>query len=69
MARPRQLDLQLQNINDVVEHALLLAEADIKASGVEVQKGLTSDLPMIEIDRRACCKRFSTHAQWCTGNV
>ncbi len=52
MARPRQLDLQPHNINDIVEHALLLAEADVKAAGVEVKRELAPDLPLIVVDRR-----------------
>src|SRR5690606_32307328 len=31
MARPRELDLQPHSVNSIVEHALLLAEADITA--------------------------------------
>ncbi len=52
MARPRELDLQPHSINDIVEHALLLAGADIAAAGVDVKKELTPDLPNILVDRR-----------------
>lgn len=52
MARPRELDLQLHNINDIVDHALLLAGADVKAFNVEVKKELQPDLPSVLVDRR-----------------
>jgi PAS domain S-box-containing protein len=52
MARPRQLDLQPHAINEIVEHALLLANADIKASGVEVKRELAHDMPLLMVDRR-----------------
>jgi signal transduction histidine kinase len=52
MARPRQLDLQPNAINEIVEHALLLADADIKAVNIHVEKHLAVDLPLIQIDRR-----------------
>ncbi|HEX8235389.1 MAG TPA: ATP-binding protein [Abditibacteriaceae bacterium] len=52
MARPRQLDLQPHAINEIVEHALLLANADIKASGVEVKRELAHDVPLLLVDRR-----------------
>ncbi|MDQ3813147.1 MAG: GAF domain-containing protein, partial [Armatimonadota bacterium] len=40
MTRPSRLDLQPHNINEIVEHALLLAEADIKGTGVVIVKQL-----------------------------
>ncbi|HEX8833914.1 MAG TPA: ATP-binding protein, partial [Abditibacteriaceae bacterium] len=52
MARPRELDLQPHSINEVVEHALLLADADVKASNVEVRKSLAADIPVSLLDRR-----------------
>ncbi len=52
MARPRELDLQPQAINEIVERALLLADADIKAAGVEVKKQLAPDLPPLLADGR-----------------
>lgn len=52
MARPRELDLQPHSINDIAERALLLANADIKASGVEVEKHLTPDPPLLLCDGR-----------------
>jgi signal transduction histidine kinase len=44
--------MQPHGINEIVEHALLLADADIKASGVEVKKGFAPDLPPLMVDRR-----------------
>jgi signal transduction histidine kinase len=52
MARPRQLDLQPHAVNEIVEHAILLANADIRASGVEVKRELTHDMPLLMVDRR-----------------
>jgi signal transduction histidine kinase len=51
MARPRPLDLKEQNVNDLVEHALLLAEADIRALGAHVEREFTPDLPLVSLDR------------------
>jgi signal transduction histidine kinase len=51
MARPRPLDLKEQNINDLVEHALLLAEADIRAMNAHVEREFTQDLPFVLLDR------------------
>jgi signal transduction histidine kinase len=52
MARPRQLDLQPHSINEIVEHTLLLADADIKAANIQVEKHLAGDLPLVVLDRR-----------------
>ncbi|HVF11217.1 MAG TPA: ATP-binding protein [Abditibacteriaceae bacterium] len=51
MARPRQLDLQAHVINDITDRALLLADADIKAQGVLVEKYYDPDLPPALVDR------------------
>jgi signal transduction histidine kinase len=51
MARPRQLNLQSQDVNAIVEHALLLANADIQGLNVTVQKHLDEGLPPILVDR------------------
>ena len=50
MARMRPLNLQAQSINALVEHALLLAEADIKGNKVEVVLQLGA-VPPILVDR------------------
>ena len=52
MARSSQLEYSPQDINALVEHALLLADADIKASGAEVQQHLDASLPILMADRR-----------------
>lgn len=52
MARPQQLILAPHAINELVEHAILLAEADIKAAGVTVEKQLAHDMPLCLLDRR-----------------
>lgn len=51
MARPRALDLQPHPINSIVEHALLLADADITAHKVQVEKEFDEDLPPTICDR------------------
>jgi len=51
MAKPRTLDLQSQSINAIVEHALLLAESEITAHLVQVEKTLDKTLPSILCDR------------------
>ncbi len=51
MARPRPLDLKEQNVNDLAEHALLLAEADIRAMNARVEREYAPDLPMVKLDR------------------
>ena len=51
MARPRQLSLEAHNINEVVSHALLLADADIKAAGVTLKKMLAPEMPSLLMDR------------------
>lgn len=51
MAKPRTLDLQPQSVNAIVEHALLLAESEITAHLVQVEKELDKTLPSILCDR------------------
>lgn len=51
MARPRQLQWEPHNANEVVSHALLLADADIKAAGVTVHKQLAPEMPLLLLDR------------------
>jgi PAS domain S-box-containing protein len=50
MAKARPLNLEPHSINEIIERALLLAEADIKANKVEVQKSL-ADIPIALLDR------------------
>jgi PAS domain S-box-containing protein len=56
MARPRPLDLQPQSINEVVEHALLLADADLR--DVTLEKDLATDLPPVWLDRGRILQAF-----------
>lgn len=51
MARPRPLTILPNSINEMVDHALLLADADIKASGATVVRELTPDMPLVPCDR------------------
>jgi signal transduction histidine kinase/putative methionine-R-sulfoxide reductase with GAF domain len=51
MAKPRLLDLKPHSINAIVEHALLLAESEITAHLVHVEKELDKSLPFILCDR------------------
>jgi signal transduction histidine kinase len=52
MARPSGLLTSPCAVNEMVEHAILLAEADIKAAGVEVEKQFAPDIPLALLDRR-----------------
>ena len=51
MARARPLQPQPESINEIVEHALLLAEADIRAYNVAVERSFASEMPMMCVDR------------------
>ena len=51
MARPRALDLQPHSINALVSHALLLADSEIQAHKVSVEKNFDEELPPILLDR------------------
>lgn len=51
MARPRPLCLQSQSLNAIVEHAILLADADIQAMKVRVEKNFDAALPPVLVDR------------------
>jgi len=51
MARPRPLDLREQNINELAEHALLLAEADIRTMNARVEREFAPELPTVKLDR------------------
>ncbi len=51
MARARPLQRQPESINEIAEHALLLAEADIRAYNVQVERSFAPDLPMLCVDR------------------
>jgi hypothetical protein len=51
MARPRPLDLQPHSINEVLEHALLLADADIRSCNAVLERDFSTDLPPVHLDR------------------
>lgn len=51
MARTRPLQREPESINEIVEHAILLAEADIRSYNVQVESGFAPDLPMMCLDR------------------
>lgn len=51
MARPRALDFQPHSINALVAHAILLADSDIQAHKVLVEKNFDEELPPILLDR------------------
>jgi PAS domain S-box-containing protein len=52
MARPSEIVLAPCSVNELVEHAILLAEADVKAAGVEIERQLALDIPLALLDRR-----------------
>jgi hypothetical protein len=58
MARPRVLSLEPQSINEIVEHAILLADADLKANGAAVERELAPDLPKVPCDRSRLLQAF-----------
>ena len=58
MARARPLQLEPESINEIVEHSLLLAEADIRAYNVQVEREFAPDLPMICVDRARLLQAF-----------
>ena len=51
MAKPRALDLQPHSINALVAHALLLADSDIQAHKVTIERHFDEELPPILLDR------------------
>ena len=51
MARARPLQRQPESLNEIVEHSLLLAEADIRAYNVHVESDFAPDVPMLCVDR------------------
>ena len=51
MARMRPLQRQPESIGEIVEHSLLLAEADIRAYNVEVERDFAPEMPMMCVDR------------------
>lgn len=51
MSRARPLNLEPNQINEIIERALMLAEADIKANNVRVDRQLDGDLPITLVDR------------------
>ena len=51
MARARPLQREPESINEIVEHSLLLAEADIRSYNVAVECAFAPDLPMLCVDR------------------
>ena len=50
MAKARPLNLEAQQVNEIIDRALLLAEADIRASNVEVVKQF-GEIPLTLVDR------------------
>ena len=58
MARARPLQLKLESINEIVEHSILLAEADIRSYNVQVEHEFAPDLPMICVDRARLLQAF-----------
>ena len=51
MARPRELNLAPHSLNDVVEHALLLADADLRGGNIQLVRDFAPDLPHVVFDR------------------
>ena len=51
MARARPLQRQPESVNEIVEHAVLLAEADIRSYNVTVERSFAPDMPLLCVDR------------------
>lgn len=51
MARPRPIALLPESLNETTEHALMLAEADLRAVGAVVERDFAPDLPLVCLDR------------------
>ena len=51
MARPRELNLAPHSLNEVVEHALLLADADLRGGNIHLVRDFAPDLPPVVFDR------------------
>ena len=58
MARARPLQRQSESINEITEHAILLAEADIRAYNVHVEREFAPELPLIYVDRARLLQAF-----------
>ncbi len=58
MARIRPLQLKPESVNEILEHSLLLAQADIKSYNVEVERELAPDLPITCLDRARLLQAF-----------
>lgn len=58
MARPRPLDFQAQSVNELVEHSLLLADADLRSCGASLERDLGADLPPVMVDRARLLQAF-----------
>ena len=58
MARTRPLQLAPESINEIAEHALLLAEADIRVYNVQVERDFAPDLPLLRVDRARLLQAF-----------
>jgi len=51
MARPRPLQLRPESLNEIADHALLLAEADLRAARARVERDYDPHLPPVPADR------------------
>ncbi|MEI6715471.1 MAG: PAS domain-containing protein [Verrucomicrobiota bacterium] len=48
---PQQLEADDENLNEILENALLLVRGDLNRSQIRVVKELASDLPLLKLDR------------------
>jgi signal transduction histidine kinase len=51
MARPEKINLQREHLSDIVDQALLLADADIRALKVQVETNYDPTIPEVLLDR------------------
>jgi len=51
MARPRPLQMRPESLNEIADHALLLAEADLRAARATAERDYDPHLPLVPADR------------------
>src|SRR5581483_326747 len=50
-SQPRKLEVSEENLNEIIEHALLLVRGEMPGDGFRIVKQLQGDLPRIKLDR------------------
>ena len=58
MARSRPLKREPESVNEILEHSVMLAQADIKSYNVQVEREFAPDLPLTCLDRARLLQAF-----------